>query len=133
MTPLQITLLVAGMLTMDTVIVGALLAGLKSGTWDPLTKKFPPRPVVEPSERRDFQSFAFDMFNLGFCIHVTIDEHCLHLHPAAILRWTGATPMSIPWDAIELKDKPDRKWGLKARVHKTTVKGPTWCMKLAAK
>jgi len=132
MTALQVTLLVAGLIALDVMIIGMIAAGFRTGTWGPLEKAHPPRSPVTPNERREFQSFAFDLYNVSWSVHVTIDEHCLHLHPAAILRWAGAGPMSIPWDAIELKDPPDRRWGIKAKIGGVTVKGPSWCMRVAA-
>ncbi len=127
----QIMLIVAIILALDALIVWALLRALRVMAWGPMQASHPPREVVEPSVARNFQSFSFDWFNMGWCVHVVVDEQCLHLRPSAFLRLIGCGPMSIPWEAIELKSKPGRWPFMRAKVGKVEVQGPKWCMRLA--
>lgn len=129
MQPWMLILLIVPL--MDAFIVWALFKGFVVGTWHPLAKQFPPRAPTLPSVTRDFQSFAFGIFNMGFCVHVEADESCLHLRPAAILRWFGATTMSIPWEQVSLREAPRDKGQLKARLGRQHIKGPAWCLRLA--
>ncbi|MDX2132004.1 MAG: hypothetical protein SFY69_08130 [Planctomycetota bacterium] len=127
----QIILIVAILLAVDALIVWVLLHSFRAYTWGPLQQAYPPRDVVEPSVSRNFQSFSFDLFNMGFCVHVVVDEHCLHLRPSALLRLIGCGPMSIPWDAIDFKGGRGRWLWRRAKIGKVAVMGPLWCMRLA--
>lgn len=136
MSPWIIALIVCVMCFSDVLVISALLAAFASNTWNPLADKYPPVPVREPSITREFQSFGFGFFNVGFCVHVTVDDQAMHLAPAKLLRWAKCRPMSIPWDAITLrnKDTPPKETGtLRATIAKEDVKGPAWCLRLAYK
>jgi hypothetical protein len=102
-----------------------------------LVKLYPPQPVVEPSLRRNFQSFSINAMNLGGCLHVTLDDRCLHLQPVKVLRWMGLSEASIPWEAIKLdvsKKTSNRRrpWPhfVKVRIGKFKVTGPAWCFRM---
>ncbi len=92
--------------------------------WGTLAEKFPPQPVAPDAVRRDFQSFSFDFYGFGGCVHAAADSAHLHLFPAAFLRWLGCRPMSIPWDRIALKSR--RRSKARAAVAGITLKGPAW-------
>ncbi|MFM9994311.1 MAG: hypothetical protein ACKVU4_00770 [Phycisphaerales bacterium] len=125
MTPLVVAAIVLGVLLMDCLIVRTLV---RAG-WDSLADSFPAAPIAPDAVRRHFQSFGFNMVNLGLCVHVAADESHLHLLPAAFPRWCGCAPMSIPWDAITIRSRGRRVH--KASVGSVTVKGPAWCLNLA--
>jgi hypothetical protein len=109
-----------------------LIRSFVDGLWNTLARA---HPAVEPSAdavRREFQSFKMGMFNLGLSVHVEADDEHLHLSPAAFIRWMGATPMSIPWEAIEVMGQGLIKSSTKARIGSVTIYGPTWCLSLAS-
>jgi hypothetical protein len=118
-------LIVGGTLLMDTIIVSTLL----KAAWGML----PPRAGVTPGEdavRRDFQSFKIGMYNLGYCIHVAVDDAYLHLFPTAMLRWAGARPISIPWEDVEFLRRKGTKWA-EVRIGRQKVLGPAWALEIA--
>lgn len=97
------------------------------GLWRPIAKDYPPQEHGEDPITRKFQSFGLGIMNMGFSIHATVDASHLHIRPVTWLRVLGATPMSIPWDAMTLK-------GTSSRVVKlsngTRMEGPKWCFQL---
>ncbi|MFT3683529.1 MAG: hypothetical protein QM783_01175 [Phycisphaerales bacterium] len=125
----QIALLVCGLLTIDFVIIGAV-ASACAATLGPLVTAFPPVEPASDAVRRKFQSFRFDLFNFGGCVHVAADSAHLHLRPARLARWFGLRDMSIPWSAVQLR-KVSGKSAV-AEIGKSTVRGPAWCLSLAA-
>jgi hypothetical protein len=74
------------------------------------------------------------MLNLGGGVHIEKDDQSLHMRPVRVLRWLGATPMSIPLSAIEPVNGPKGRPFLGGRrVRLRTPKGsaidatlPTW-------
>jgi hypothetical protein len=73
-----------------------------------------------------------DMYNFGGCVHLTVDEACLHIEPAWLIRRVGGKSMSVPWEAIVL-EKPlaeGAKRGV-ARIGASRVQLPAWALKLA--
>jgi hypothetical protein len=112
-------------LALDVFLVRTLV---RAG-WSTLSDRFPAQPVAPDAIRRDFQSFGFDLYSFGGCVHVAADSSFLHLLPSAFLRWAGCGAMSIPWERIELKSCR-RRWA-KAQIAGTRVKGPAWCLSLA--
>ena len=69
--------------------------------------------------------------NFTFCMHVAADETHLHLTPVRVLRWVGAGPISVPWDAITVqKTSRSGKWPT-ASFGPLCVMGPSWCLQLA--
>lgn len=126
-----IAILVVGMVTMDSIIVWAIFSSFRAGTWAPLAKSFPPVVPTPSAVRRDFESFSFGMFNLGWCLHVAVDEAYLHLYPAWALRVAGTTPISVPWGAVTLRPKAPKRGPIRARLGKQNITGPAWCLRLA--
>ncbi|MEO1534442.1 MAG: hypothetical protein AAFS11_02630 [Planctomycetota bacterium] len=127
----QLAIFISLFLAVDAVIVWVVLRGAAGG-WNGLAEKHPQTTPIEPSETRRFQSFALGMFNLGFCIHVTADPERLHLMPVTPMRLLGMRPMSLPWEALDLKPPGRRKNWRTARVGVgLDLHGPAWCLGLA--
>lgn len=120
---------VLGIIGFTVVLDFLLVRTLVRAGWDTLAEKFPAQPVHPDAVRRDFQSFGFDMYNFGLCVHAAADSSFLHLLPTAFLRWLGCRAMSIPWERIELESS-SRRWA-KAQIAGARVKGPAWCLSLA--
>lgn len=114
----------------DFVFVGAVIAAMMNGVKE-FAARFPARPHAPGAVRREFQSIGIDYYNLGFSVHITVDESCLHIEPAWLMRRLGMPRISIPWEAIELKKRGGTILPAVAKVGKTTLKGPDWCLKLA--
>ncbi|QOI99999.1 MAG: hypothetical protein HRU70_05665 [Phycisphaeraceae bacterium] len=106
----------------NLVVVWAIVRG----GWGTLADKFPPREILPGAVRREFQSFSFDMFNFGLCVHAEADESHLHLSPAKLMRVFGCGRMSIPWSAMT-PVKPGR-----VRAGGVLIRGPRWCLDLAS-
>jgi len=104
---------------------------LLQSVWRNLANPFPVMPMIEPNYRHNFQSFQFGQFNLGWCVHVVIDDYHLHLLPAKLLRWFQCQPLSIPWKAISRSPKqPFLKRYTSVQIGHTKVIGPAWCFAL---
>lgn len=128
--------IVAMFIAMDAVVIGALVWIFKDSFARPLVRAFPSHAAKPDAVTRKFQSFAFDHFSLGCCVHAAVDDEFLHLHPAAIARLCGMTPISIPWSAITLRPSRAKSRYLKADLRAETkswsLHGPRWCLELAA-
>lgn len=127
MTTTQVILIVGVFLLMDGLIVTMLVKAAAEASFGLLAPAHPSRETVSPSSRRNFCSMRVDWFNLGGCVHIEVDSKHLHLHPAAILRWAGARPASVPWDSIEFG--PPRYFGRyrEARIGRFKGMLPAWC------
>ncbi len=131
------TLNTALVISAVTVAHGILVMGavrlIVRSTIGELQRQYPARTPSPNSVSRSFQSFAFDILNLGWCVHVHADESYLHLRPAWVARAIGGMrAMSIPWDAIAVKGKATLRYAmLSARVGNVTMVGPAWCLRLA--
>jgi hypothetical protein len=121
-----VTCVIAAVLMMDSMVFYALL---RAG-WSELTQDLPSVAPEPGAVRREFQTFKAGMYNLGWSVHVAVDESHLHLYPAAIIRWAGGKPASIPWERIQIVT-PAAK-ATKVKIGKATVIGPTWCLEMAA-
>lgn len=125
-------------LTMVILLSGLLVFGVVRWiVWSTIGEIQREYAAKEPSQNavsRPFQSFSFDILNLGWCVHVDADESYLHLRPAWLARVIGGMrPVSIPWDAIEVKGKATLRYAmLSAKVGKVTMVGPAWCLNLAS-
>lgn len=113
----------------DAVVIGALIAWMAS-TLREIPARFPYRPPLPGSVRREFQSFRIDLVNVGWGYHIEVDEVCLHLFPARFERWLGVAPASIPWGDITLVSSG--RFGCTVKVRSWTIRGPAWCLELAA-
>ena len=120
-----------------TIVVGALaeppllIWGLMHFLWRPVHERFPGREPDGDAITKRFQSFRLGIMNLGFSIHVAVDENHLHLTPAGYLRVFGARPLSIPWESIAIQKRSRSKRWITAKVDRWTVVGPAWCLELA--
>lgn len=124
-----IALIVVLFMAVDLVVLGAIFS-MCGAALRPLAEAFPPVEPAPDAVARRFQSFKFDMLNFGGCVHVAADERYLHLRPAWLARRFAFRDMSIPWAEIKpVRAKP--KW-VEANVRGVTVRGPAWCMNLAA-
>lgn len=131
MTGWQVGLFVSGFLLIDAIVVFTIVRAAAFG-WNRFAVDHPPTEPLEPSETRRFQSFSIGMINLGFCVHVTVDEQRLHLTPILPMRWAGLRPASMPWEAIDLRPPGWRKRWRTARLGPgLDLHGPAWCLQLA--
>jgi hypothetical protein len=136
MTTSQVVLLVVGIVVIDLMIVGAVMTFLASMLND-MARRFPARAVLggvggSGAVRKEFQSIRVDMYNLGGCVHLTVDEACLHIEPAWVIRRVGGKSMSVPWEAIVL-EKPLSARASRgvARIGGSRVLLPAWVLRLA--
>lgn len=124
---LAIIAIIAMFVVVDLIVVRMVL---RNG-WGSLADRFQGRPVRPEAVRREFQSFRFGMYKFGQSVHVAVDEEHLHLFPAAVLRWAGARPASIPWERIVLEKEGGRRCTV--RIGDTVVQGPAWCLAMATR
>jgi hypothetical protein len=103
----------------DAILVLVILPRWIRSMWLPLEHAFPPVEPEPDAIRRNYQSFKIDLLNLGWSMHVAADSRHLHLSPARLMRFFGATPISIPWDQMQ----PTRRG---ARVGRHTIIMPAW-------
>lgn len=122
--------LIAGATLLEVGLVYVLLRATIGSSFGKLSRAFPFQQPAASAVRRNFQSFRFGLVNAGFSVHVAVDEDHLHLMPAAILRWSGAQPASVPWSQVELKGKVGSF--RHAKVGGVDLYGPRWCLDLAS-
>ena len=103
-----------------------IAAGCIVGMWNPVMKPWPPFEPAPEAVHRNFQSFKLGLLNLGWSVHVSVDQSHLHLRPARLIRWMGAASGSIPWNVM----RPVSSTMVNIADH--TLIGPRWCMELAA-
>lgn len=97
--------------------------------WRPMLGGFPPQPAALDAARRRYQSFSIGVVNMGFSIHVAVDDDFLHLEPLWIWQVLGACPVSIPWSAITpAPQSAVVLFGRAVRVNGHTLVGPKWCL-----
>lgn len=127
--PLLAALFVLG----SFIVTGAAFRGFMKGQWAPLASRYPPRPVLPSAVSRGFQSISLHgWFGVNNCLTIAVDEHHLHMIPWRMFRFLGATPVSIPWDAISDVRPSWPKSYSKALVGGTKFQAPAWCLALAA-
>jgi hypothetical protein len=131
MTTAAVVMLVVVLVCTDLVVVGALFSHLRSSMWKPLSDAFPARPPAADAVRKEFQSISIGVFNLGLCAHLTVDDDCLHIDPAALLRWFRMTGMSIPWEAVRLRKRSRFFKQVTVRIRNADITGPSWAFGLA--
>ncbi len=131
MTPLAIAVFIVVVTFTDLFIIGALFANLRASMWGPLAAAFPPQPPARDAVRKEFQSISVGLFNLGFCVHLTVDEDHLHIDPTAFLRWFRLTKMSIPWNAVRVTKRSRSGRRAAIRVRNVDMQGPAWAFGLA--
>lgn len=99
--------------------------------WHSIAKPFPPQPIEEDAVCRSFQSASIGLFNLGFCVGITVDSAYLHLTPNFILKLTTHRTISIPWDQITPGKYSFFKRYRSFKIASHTVTVPAWALNLA--
>ena len=108
------------------IVIGRAFIG---SLWNALANAHEATEPDAGAVRKNFQTFAIGPVNLGFCVHVAVDEQFLHLLPSRFLKLCGAKPMSVPWEAITMKKKGKRTSIV--MIGRQAVIGPTWCLGIA--
>lgn len=127
MSTLTIILLVGMFLVLDVVLVGAILS-MAGEPWRALGAAFPPVEPAHDAVKRNFQSFSIGLSNWGGCVHVSVDEHHMHLRPAMLMRWARLPGCSVPWDRVRVSKVRGKH--AHARVGNTELIGPAWALTL---
>ena len=126
-----IAAIVIGVVVLDVVVVfGIVVPAIVRGSWGALAVRFPAVEAGPGAVRREFQSFKFGLLNLGWSVHVEVDDAYLHLRPALMARLMGCRAMSVPWE--EVRATGARFLGNRSvMIGQTRVSGPAWCLDLA--
>ena len=127
MTPITAAVIV--FVIVDMIVGVVLVKYLARSVWRPLTTRWPAQDIAEDAVRRRFQSFRIGLVNLGWSIHVAVDERHLHLEPAGFWRRLGLERASIAWSAMEFVGTPGRRWAT-VRLGPHRIQGPAWCLEL---
>lgn len=133
MTPSQ----VHGAVMLVVLIVGPLVLTLSllrliiGRQFARFARRYPPRVALAGAVRREFQSISINTTNLGGCVHLEVDEQCLHIRPAAMARWIGAGALSLPWDAMRPTGVRRLGWSAALVEGVGVVRGPRWALDLA--
>ena len=115
----------------DLMIAGLVVRAIVGGVFSALADKHPAVDPAADAISKRFQSFSSGLANLGYSVHVAVDDQYLHLTPVKPIRALGARAASIPWSAVRpVGDKPGKKWST-VKVGMTQLKGPTWALGLA--
>jgi hypothetical protein len=122
--------IVLAVVVADVLLVTLILWFILRLGWGKLERLFPAQAPAADAVSRRFQSFRLNLLNLGFSVHVTVDERHLHLDAVRFLRWLGARPMSIPWEQISIVKRRGGRW-IAAKIDSFTLHGPAWCLSLA--
>lgn len=123
--------IIVGVVALEMVVVfGLVVPAIVRGSWGTLATRFPAVEAGPGAVRREFQSFKFGLLNLGWSVHVEVDDAYLHLRPALVARLVGCRAMSVPWD--EVRSTGSRFLGTRGvLIGRTRVSGPAWCLDLA--
>lgn len=126
-----ITVAVIGFVLLDMAVVfGLVLPAIVRASWGAIADRHPPMEPSPDAVGREFQSFKFGLLNLGWSVHVEVDDRHLHLRPALFARLMRCRAMSIPWEEIRLQGRARARMR-RAMIGRTLVCGPAWCMDLA--
>jgi hypothetical protein len=101
MTTPQVIALVAVILCIDAMIVGAIFHTAGQTLRD-IAKAFPPQPHLPNTPTRNFRTVRIGIINLGGSVHIAIDGNHVHLAPSWFARRIGMTPASVPHACIEV-------------------------------
>ena len=112
----------------DLVLVPLIIYAAIKGGWKKLQDTHPGAEPGPDAVRKNFQSFKIGMMNLGYAVHVAADDKHLHMLPTLLLRRCTAKPISVPWDAIEIKKRG--RWSTHAKIAGADLWGPNWCFDL---
>ena len=121
-------IVIAAVVILDLLIVPLIVRAAIRGGWKKIHDTHPGVDIAPGTVRKDFQSFKIGMMNLGMSIHVACDDTHLHMLPCLFLRLCTAKPISVPWDAIEIKKRG--KWSTHTKIAGADVWGPNWCFDL---
>lgn len=121
-------MIVALFVIVDLVVVGAVMTFAMESTLGKLSKAFPGQAIDATAKRRNFQSMSSGMVNLGFCIHIAVDDAYLHIVPSGFLRLFKAKAASIPWDAVELTPEGGSKRWVDVKAAGVEMKLPAWIL-----
>jgi hypothetical protein len=126
--PLLVPLFILGTLVVTAGVIRVFLKSL----WSPMASRYPARPVLASAISRGCQSITLHGW-AGFngCLTIAVDEQHLHVIPWRMLHFIGATPISIPWDAITDVRPSWPKSYSKALVGGVKFQAPAWCLELA--
>lgn len=129
MTTWQIILLVCVFLFMDAIIIGAVFHFVGAAARE-LAKRFPPVEPAPGAITKRFQSIRIGTMNFGGCVHITRDDHHLHLRPARLARWAGLRDLSIPWPSIRIDAQALAKKGrtVSVKIDRDDMLLPRWCV-----
>lgn len=123
-----VPIFVLAVILADLAILLLILRAVSPNWNDPL-RDFPAVPPAPDAVRRDFQSFRVDAINLGWCVHVAVDQAHLHLLPALLPRATGFRAASVPWDRITPVGPAALK-NFRVTINRTNFTGPAWALRL---
>jgi hypothetical protein len=123
--------IILGVVAADLLVMSLVFTGIVRMGWNQPLAAYPPQPIADDAVTRSFQTFRLGLVNLGGSIHVAADERWLHLTPIRLLRSLGARPASIPWDGIRIQKRSRNGRWITARIGRTTLQGPAWCLELA--
>ena len=115
----------------DLVVIPLIIRTIVNGSWGELQNAFPARPVAGGAVLREFQSLRIGTANFGGCVHIAVDEACLHLLPAMFIRWFGAGPVSIPWESLSEVRRTSRGRFAEAVAGRKRLTAPAWALELA--
>lgn len=99
--------------------------------WNSIAKPFPPQPEEDDAVSKSYQSASIGIFNLGFCVGITVDSAHMHLKPNFILQLTTRRSMSIPWSEIKPGKYSFFKRYRSFKLANNTITLPTWAVDLA--
>lgn len=114
----------------DLIFVPLVISVLVRGGWNPIAERFPSREPNGDAVTKHFQSYKVGLLNLGFMVHTSVDDMCLHLRPAWFGRRIGMKGASVPWEAIDPVRRRGRRYA-EVKIGNHTVFGPRWALELA--
>lgn len=114
----------------DLIFVPMVIYAVVNGSWSPMVRLYPAKDQAPDAVTKHFQSYKVGLLNLGYMVHTTVDDMCLHLQPAKFGRMLGMKALSVPWEEIT----PVRRRGkhyAEVKIGGNAVIGPRWALELA--
>lgn len=110
-----------------------LFVALTRFLWKPTSDRYPPRPQSPDAAVRLMQSVSLGpVSKFNNCVHIAVDEQCLHLIPFLPMRAAGARVISIPWDDMTNVKRPILGMMSATLPDGRKFAAPKWCMQLVA-